>query len=77
VTIRLTLDGGRLLRVVVSDDGCGFDPAARGDGLGLVSIAGRVAQVGGSWSIESAPGAGTTVGVALPLTGARVAAGPT
>jgi signal transduction histidine kinase/putative methionine-R-sulfoxide reductase with GAF domain len=76
VMIRLTLDG-HLLRVVVSDDGCGFDPDARGDGLGLVSIAGRVAQVGGSWSIESAPGAGTMVGVALPLTGARVAAGPT
>jgi signal transduction histidine kinase len=52
------------LRVRVEDDGCGGATARPGSGLtGLVD---RVAAVGGSWSLDSPAGRGTTVEVVLP-----------
>jgi signal transduction histidine kinase len=60
------------LELTVSDDGAGFDVrAARAHGLGLVRTAERVQAIGGVLDIQSAPGAGTTVRVRVPL-----AAGP-
>ncbi len=55
------LRGG--LSLAVTDDGRGFDLAdARGRvGLGLVGMRERVRAVGGTFSITSAPGEGTTV----------------
>jgi signal transduction histidine kinase len=51
----------------VHDDGVGFDHAATvaaaGAGLGLHAMAERVAALGGSLVIESAPGEGTTIAV--------------
>ncbi|MFL5579265.1 MAG: PAS domain S-box protein, partial [Gemmatimonadaceae bacterium] len=59
--------------MVVDDDGRGFDAAAaeRGDGgrLGLIGARERVALIGGTLTVESAPGAGTSVFVRLPLGG--------
>lgn len=61
------------LEVVVSDDGCGFDPGAappplgRGRGLGLDSVAERVAMLGGELRMESAPGQGSRFQVRLPV----------
>lgn len=61
------------LSAVVEDDGVGFDsdgaigtPRAQG-GLGLLGMRERVALVGGTLEIESAPGAGTSVYVRIPL----------
>jgi signal transduction histidine kinase len=61
----------------VQDDGVGFDPrgagqAARADegGFGLAAIRQRVDRLGGSLVLESAPGAGTTLVVELPVDGA-------
>jgi hypothetical protein len=61
VTARQDADVG--LRVEVRDEGVGFDPRrCRPDRLGLrESVAGRMADVGGSTEIRSSPGAGTTV----------------
>src|SRR5215469_10586100 len=55
----------------VQDNGRGFDPARPvatrpGGGLGLAAMRERVKALGGSLSIESAPGEGTTVAVQLP-----------
>ncbi len=53
----------------VADDGRGFDPAAIGDRPGHLGVRGiheRAAAVGGSVTIESAPGRGTTVVCRLP-----------
>lgn len=64
---------GAELRIVLEDDGCGFDPAAprprsaRGGGLGLRGMAERAQLAGGRLELESAPGRGTTVFLALPL----------
>lgn len=56
----------------ITDDGAGFDVertlvrAARSGRLGLVGMAERVRMLGGTFDIDSAPGAGTTISVALP-----------
>ena len=49
------------LRLVVEDDGTGFDPAAPTGHLGLAGIRERVAMIGGQLRIESSRGAGTAV----------------
>ena len=59
----------------VQDDGVGFDPrtAARAGaepeagGFGLAAMRQRVDRLGGSLVVESAPGAGTTLVVELPV----------
>ncbi|MEU3610178.1 sensor histidine kinase [Streptomyces sp. NPDC035033] len=58
----------------VADDGRGFDPAAvRADGgvrgHGLPAIRTRAGQLGGSLTVESAPGEGTVLSAAVPLDG--------
>ncbi|WP_455432945.1 sensor histidine kinase [Streptosporangium soli] len=61
VAITAVLDKG-LLTVEVTDDGCGG--AVRGGGLR--GLADRVEACGGSLSLHSPPGAGTTVRAVLP-----------
>ncbi len=54
--------------VMIEDDGEGFDLSARpGEGLGLLGMRERVDLLDGSLTIDSAPGAGTTLVVELPL----------
>jgi signal transduction histidine kinase len=54
------------LRLDVHDDGNGFDPKARHDGLGLIGIRERVHQLGGQLSIDTHLGSGTNMSVSLP-----------
>lgn len=56
-------------RIVVEDDGRGFEVGATREsiGLGLVSMHERVAALGGRVEIESAPGEGTTVMAEIPV----------
>jgi PAS domain S-box-containing protein len=58
-----------LVRLVVEDDGCGFDIAdARPyTQLGLMGMRERAHLVGGSMTVESSKGRGTTVCVTIPL----------
>jgi len=50
------------LRVTIEDDGSGFNPETPDEGqLGLLSMRERIEMLGGSLTIESSPGAGTTV----------------
>src|SRR5215831_19470132 len=57
-----------VVTTVVEDDGIGFETgAARGDSLGLAGIRERVELHDGRLTIESAPGAGTTLRVEVPL----------
>mgnify|MGYP002783702818 CR=1 FL=1 len=73
---------GRCLELVVRDDGHGMDDATRarafepffttkpvgsGTGLGLATVFGIVQRLGGDVRIDSAPGAGTTVSILIPL----------
>ena len=53
----------------MTDDGRGFDPTARAmraRRLGLTSMNERATSVGGSLTITSAPGEGTTVELRVP-----------
>ncbi len=79
VTVSLTAPGGPVtvarIRVTVRDAGAGFDPAQVGPArLGVRrSITERVEDWGGSASVRSAPGEGTTVSLCWPADGAGVA----
>ncbi|MFI6302991.1 sensor histidine kinase [Amycolatopsis thailandensis] len=59
----------------IRDDGVGFDPDSaresgdRGNGLRMISE--RLAELGGEMVVESAPGEGTALAVAVPTKGAR------
>jgi signal transduction histidine kinase len=59
------------MRMVVTDDGGGFDPddpaTAAGRRLGLASMRERAAAVGGRLRVASRPGTGTTVRLEVPL----------
>ena len=58
-----------LLRLEISDDGVGFDPAQhaiRSRRLGLTSMFDRAVVLGGRLTIDSRPGAGTTVRAEVP-----------
>ncbi len=70
VTVSLERAGGRC-RVVIADDGSGFDPAwsgrpADGPGWGIMNMQERARTAGGVCSIESAPGRGTRVILEVP-----------
>jgi signal transduction histidine kinase len=54
------------LEVTIVDDGVGFDPAVRPQGLGLLGIEERVRELQGAFTIQTAPGQGTRLTVTLP-----------
>jgi signal transduction histidine kinase len=64
--VELTQTNG-VIRVKIADEGRGFDPK-RTRGMGLLGMEERVKRLGGALTIESRPGAGTTIRVELPLT---------
>jgi len=61
-----------LTKLVVSDDGCGFDAAGTDgvwpvrDSFGLAHIYERIVAIGGTMDIVSSPGNGTTVALTIP-----------
>ncbi len=68
--ITISLDtGGDAVRLVVADDGCGFDLVAtrRSSGrLGLTSMRERAEALGGVLRVDTAPGAGTRLTLEVP-----------
>lgn len=72
--VTVTQSDGRL-RIVVRDQGVGFtpDPARQTgeNGAGLPGMRERARLIGAALDIVSAPGAGTTVTVELPVSGTR------
>lgn len=70
VDVLLAADGDDVdeLALEVEDDGVGFERTARRDGgLGLRNLEDRAAALGGSFEVETAPGAGTSVRWRVPL----------
>jgi signal transduction histidine kinase len=71
VSVAVSRSDGGATRLVVGDDGRGFDAGARerrgAQGhLGLTLLEGIVTQAGGTLEVRSAPGKGTTVELDLP-----------
>ncbi|MGA9161427.1 MAG: histidine kinase [Actinomycetota bacterium] len=65
VTITLSHRDGYLV-FEVTDDGRGFDPGRVGYGTGLQGMADRLAALGGTLDVSSAPDAGTSIRGNLP-----------
>lgn len=80
VTVTLSYVGDLVL-LDVQDDGVGFDPAVAtdgdgepdGGGYGLRTMQERCEQLGGTLSIESERGQGTTIALSIPIAGRRQA----
>jgi signal transduction histidine kinase len=68
--IRLNLDGDRLCMKVI-DNGIGIFPGCRrkANSFGLVGIKERISTLGGELIIDTGPNKGTSLTVALPVTG--------
>jgi signal transduction histidine kinase len=54
------------INVEIADNGSGFD-AVRSRGMGILGMEERVKRLGGTLTIDSGPGRGTTVKAELPL----------
>lgn len=69
LTLRVESDGkGPVARLIIVDDGVGFDPHARYEGhFGLVGMREQVDILGGSLHVESAPGRGARIDATIPL----------
>jgi len=68
--VRSSLDlAGHELALSITDNGKGFDPAAIGHKktLGLLGMKERTVMMGGSYTIKSQPGKGTTVCISVPV----------
>ena len=65
----------RYVRVVVRDDGPGFEPGAvaSAERFGLRTMRERAESAGGTFALDSRPGAGTRVDVTIPTEGAKAA----
>jgi signal transduction histidine kinase len=65
----------RWFRMVITDNGKGFDPAAPRSGAGVVGMKQRATTLGGKFTVESSPGAGTTLTLEVPWKPPRKIAG--
>ena len=67
IRLTLTLEPGGF-RVVIEDNGQGFDSDAPGapDADGLINLQNRLKQIGGTCIRHSAPGKGTSVEMIVP-----------
>lgn len=61
------LKRGKKLVLIVEDDGLGFNPTNKADGIGLNNISVRLEALGGNAQIQSSAGEGTYIHISIPL----------
>ena len=74
-SIRAVVDG-QDIRLTIADNGTGFDvrrasAGRKTGGLGMVGVAERATMLGGSQTVTSRAGAGTTITIRFPASGGR------
>jgi signal transduction histidine kinase len=67
--IRALLQNG-MLTLIITDDGCGFDPTAQASGNGLSNMKRRMESCEGTCSLQTSPGSGTQVRLELSVSNA-------
>jgi len=69
IAITLDFTAADRVRLIIEDDGSGFDPAAPAPAghFGLLGIRERVQKLGGELLLRSQPGAGATVEIIVPV----------
>ena len=72
VTVRLTrnednITGAEYLSLIIEDNGGGFDPTQKSDGIGVVGMRERVVTLGGEFNMTSSTGNGTRISGIIPL----------
>ncbi len=60
-------EGDGEIRIVIRDDGDGFDPASPTAGRGLTGMRERIELLGGEIDVSSKPGEGTEISARVPL----------
>jgi signal transduction histidine kinase len=65
VAVTLATDG-RQLHLTIRDDGVGFNPDGQSKGMGMRNMSARVVMLGGTLTVRSRAGAGTTVLFSVP-----------
>ena len=55
-----------IIRIVLADDGKGFDTNKRKEGIGITNMTNRVESFNGKICIESAPGKGCKINIEIP-----------
>ena len=66
--VSITLQSGkRSLHLTINDNGVGFDPMQKSEGIGLKNIKSRVDHHGGTMKLTSAPGMGCTLEIDVNL----------
>ena len=72
VTVRLArnednITGVEYLSLIIEDNGRGFDPTQKSDGIGIVGMRERVVTLGGEFKMTSSPVNGTQISVRIPI----------
>ncbi len=73
LTVTVSYVGDRV-SLDIHDDGIGFDTSTPAVGYGLLGMRERAERLGGELAVESEPGRGTTVAIALPIASRRAEA---
>jgi PAS domain S-box-containing protein len=55
------------IKLIIEDDGRGFDPAQASKGMGLKNIAERTRILGGRLKLDAAPGRGARIEITIPI----------
>jgi PAS domain S-box-containing protein len=63
----LNIKYSNTIRLIIKDNGKGFDPYAKREGIGISNIKNRVSMFQGRVDIISAPGKGTSLEVVIPV----------
>jgi len=66
VSVELYEDDGKLV-LAVEDDGVGFDPEVKSEGVGITGMRERASLVGGTITFDSEPGMGSHVVLEIPV----------
>jgi signal transduction histidine kinase len=59
-------DEGKQVRLIVRDDGAGYDPDRSPRGMGIAGMRARAEEVGGTLDLQQIPTGGTSVSLSIP-----------